>query len=197
MKDAADTWTPLARRLQSTAATLTSTPAEKPAASSSVSCAHDVGATISAQRLRARDISAFSSSCGTSAAGSEVIVAVGGGGGGGSATATCFVAVGGGASGCRGGGGGGVLRREERATHDDVELHAEAFRATAALSAWHCAQPWHCAALKGETQFSSLQRHQLAQLSLDGSRPGFQESRNACTSISHRGRREQDLRRCE
>ena len=33
------------------------------------------------------------------------------------------------------------------------------------------------------TQFSSLQRHQLAQLSLDGSRPGFQESRNACTSI--------------
>ena len=161
MKDAADTWTPLARRLQSTAATLTSTPAEKPAASSSASCAHDVGATISAQRLRARDISAFSSSCGTS-----IAVAVGGGGGGVSATATCFVAVGGGASGCRGGGGsgsgrggGGVMRREERATHGDVALHAEAFSAAAAaaaLSALQRSQPWHCTALKGETQFSSL-----------------------------------------
>jgi len=193
MKDAAETWTPLARRLQSTAATLTSTPAEKPAASSSASCANDVGATISAQRLRARAISAFPSSCRTS-----IAVAVGGGGGGGgSATATCFVAVGGGASGCRGGsgsgggggGGGGVMRREERATHDDVELHAEAFRATAALSAAQRSQPWHCAALNGETQFSSLQRHQLAQLSLDGSRPGFQERRNACTSIEPRRRR--------
>ena len=156
MKDAKPTCTPLARRLRSTAATLTSTPAEKPAASSSASCAHDVGATISAQRLRARDISAFSSSWGTSIA---VAVGGGGGGGGGSATATCFVAVGGGARGCRGGGGGGVMRREERATHDDVELHAEAFSATAAaaaLSALQRSQPWHCTALKGETQFSSL-----------------------------------------
>ena len=152
MKDAKPTCTPLARRLRSTAATLTSTPAEKPAASSSASCAHDVGATISAQRLRARDISAFSSSCGTS-----IAVAVGGGGGGGSATATYFVAVGGGASGCRGGGGGGVMRREERATHDDVALHADAFSAAAAaLSALHWSHPWHCAALNGETQFSSL-----------------------------------------
>ena len=184
MNDASPTWTPLARKEQSTAATLTSTPAAKPAASSSASCAHDVGGATSAQRLRARAISAFSSSCGTSAAGSEVnAVAVGGGGGGGSATATSFVAVGGGASGCRGGGGGGVMRREERATHDDVELHKEAFRATAALSALQRSHPWHWAALKGETQFSSLQWHQLAQLSLDGSRPGFQESRNACTSI--------------
>ena len=160
MKDAGDIWTPLARKLQSNAATLTSTPAAKPAASSSASCAHDVGATISAQRLRARDISAFSSSCGTS-----IAVTVGVGGSGGSATATCFVAIGGGASGCRGGGGGsgggggGGMRREERATHDDVELHAEAFRATAAaaaLSALQRSQPWHCTALKGETQFSSL-----------------------------------------
>ena len=136
MKDAKPTCTPLARRLRSTAATLTSTPAEKPAASSSASCAHDVGATISAQRLRARDISAFSSSWGTS-----IAVAVGGGGGGGSATATCSVAAGGGTSGCRGGGGGGVMRREERGTHDDVELHAEAFRATAALSALQRSHP--------------------------------------------------------
>ena len=83
MKDAKPIWTPLERKVKSNAATLTSTPAAKPAASSSASCAHDVGATISAQRLRARDISAFSSSCGTS-----VAVAVGGGGGGGSATAT-------------------------------------------------------------------------------------------------------------
>ena len=54
MNDAKPTFTPLARRLKSTAATLTSTPAEKPAASSSASCAHVVGATMSAQRLRAR-----------------------------------------------------------------------------------------------------------------------------------------------
>ena len=156
MKDAKPTCTPLARRLKSTAATLTSTPAEKPAASSSASCAHDVGATISAQRLRARDISAFSSSC----AGTSIAVAVVGGGGGGSATAMWFVvAVGGGASGCGGGGGGGggVMRREERATHDDVALHADAFSAAAAaLSALHWSHPWHCAALNGETQFSSL-----------------------------------------